>query len=292
MGTKYTSTIISGYNATPPPDDGTKTDVNKIKWSHVKTKVGDPVKTLAESMNTKLVDFADTGPVAISANTVLNSSHHAKTIEASGAIDITLPSASAVGSGFYVWIVNTDGTTKTVKRTGADTIGGVAADVTSTVKGQAGRLQANAAANGYLILTTLLFEQSVRYRSEASGENTTASVFTSTTDLVTVNFGTLVNGDRVLVTAYLECTKGASGTQTTGFIAKASGTASIQTFHNKTNIVQDFYHPSGSLGRASITGYVKVTSDGTLTLKFQGSSDGTGATLILAQLWGTVLYNK
>ena len=50
----YTSQTISGYNSSPPPDDGTKVTANKVTWSGIKSKLGDPVKTLAEAINTEL----------------------------------------------------------------------------------------------------------------------------------------------------------------------------------------------------------------------------------------------
>lgn len=45
----FTAPAIAGYNASPPPDDGSATEANRIKWSTIKTKLDDPVKTLAEA---------------------------------------------------------------------------------------------------------------------------------------------------------------------------------------------------------------------------------------------------
>jgi len=50
----YSSVAISGYNATPPADDGTKVDSNRVQWSKHISKIGDPVKTLAEAINTNI----------------------------------------------------------------------------------------------------------------------------------------------------------------------------------------------------------------------------------------------
>lgn len=52
MANPYTPQSISGYNASPPPDDGTQIGVNQLKWSNHIQKIGDPIKTLAESINT------------------------------------------------------------------------------------------------------------------------------------------------------------------------------------------------------------------------------------------------
>ena len=47
----YTSQSISNYNASPPPDDGTTTSANQLSWAKHKTKLADPIKTLAENVN-------------------------------------------------------------------------------------------------------------------------------------------------------------------------------------------------------------------------------------------------
>lgn len=54
-GSPYTSQTIAGYNATPPPDDGSQTAANKVEWDKHKTKLTDPIKTLAEAVNTQNV---------------------------------------------------------------------------------------------------------------------------------------------------------------------------------------------------------------------------------------------
>lgn len=51
----YTTVTISGYNASPPPDDGSQTAANLVQWSKHKTKIGDPIKTGVEAVNTQLL---------------------------------------------------------------------------------------------------------------------------------------------------------------------------------------------------------------------------------------------
>jgi hypothetical protein len=36
-------TTITGYNASPPSDDGSQTEANKVKWSTITGKIGDPL---------------------------------------------------------------------------------------------------------------------------------------------------------------------------------------------------------------------------------------------------------
>jgi len=54
MANPYTSVTIVGYNASPPPDDGTQSNANKVEWAKHKTKLGDPVKSLAEGIDTNV----------------------------------------------------------------------------------------------------------------------------------------------------------------------------------------------------------------------------------------------
>lgn len=57
----YTTQAISGYNDTPPADDGSVSSANEVTWAKHKTKLGDPIKTLAEAINTQnLAAFAKT----------------------------------------------------------------------------------------------------------------------------------------------------------------------------------------------------------------------------------------
>ena len=47
---KFTTTTISNYNQSPPPDDGSTGDDNLIKWSGIKTKLSDPTKNYIDSI--------------------------------------------------------------------------------------------------------------------------------------------------------------------------------------------------------------------------------------------------
>jgi len=48
----YTEVAVSGYNATPPPDDGSTGSDNQVTWAAIKTKLGDPLNTAIASINT------------------------------------------------------------------------------------------------------------------------------------------------------------------------------------------------------------------------------------------------
>lgn len=50
----YSSVTVSGYNSSPPPDDGSSGSDNQVTWAKIKTKLSDPVKTAVESINTNV----------------------------------------------------------------------------------------------------------------------------------------------------------------------------------------------------------------------------------------------
>ncbi|HEY6019662.1 MAG TPA: hypothetical protein VIY48_07105 [Candidatus Paceibacterota bacterium] len=50
----YTSVTISGYNTNPPPNDGSNTTSNQVKWATIKTKLFDPLNTGLASMDANI----------------------------------------------------------------------------------------------------------------------------------------------------------------------------------------------------------------------------------------------
>src|SRR3990167_3336735 len=153
MGTKYSTNSASGYNATPPADDGTVSEANKTKWSTVKTKLADPVKDLADTINSELVTHFNNGPTAITSNTTLDGTHYNKIIQVSGVgVTLTLTDAATLTAGWYCDIISTDASNNVTlaRATASNTINETSADVT-ILPLQALRLIVNAAANGFLV---------------------------------------------------------------------------------------------------------------------------------------------
>lgn len=54
MSSPYTPIAIAGYNASPPPDDGSEIASNQLSWAKHKTKIGDPLKVAIEAVNTNV----------------------------------------------------------------------------------------------------------------------------------------------------------------------------------------------------------------------------------------------
>ena len=127
MGTKYPTQSISGYNATPPPDDGSQVAANVVEWDKHKTKLGDPLKNLAEGMNTALVEHFDVGPDSKIGNYNAGPGDYNTVLEFNGSsLTATLPTAASVGAGYFVSIKNVNSTSLTVDVSGGGTIDGSA----------------------------------------------------------------------------------------------------------------------------------------------------------------------
>lgn len=158
MGTKYSTNAASGYNATPPADNGEVSEANKIKYSTLKEKLADPVKDLADAINTDLVTHFNIGPVAVTANTTLGASHYNQVVQVNGSlITLTLSDAATLTAGWYCRIINTDsGNTVTIARaTAGDTINGSAANFTLPAL-HAIDVVVTAAATGFLIRSAVI----------------------------------------------------------------------------------------------------------------------------------------
>lgn len=124
MGTKYPTQSISGYNASPPADDGTQVEANKIKWVTHKDKLTDPVKTLAEAIDTALVTYVDRQPTLKSTAYTTALTDHLKIIETTGTTTITLGAVATMGSGYTVTVKNAGVGVVTIEGSGSETIDG------------------------------------------------------------------------------------------------------------------------------------------------------------------------
>ena len=49
----YTTQTIAGFNATAPADDGSTVASNRVEWAKHIDKIGTPLKTLAEGINSQ-----------------------------------------------------------------------------------------------------------------------------------------------------------------------------------------------------------------------------------------------
>lgn len=152
MGTKYTTETISGYNNSPPIDDGTQSDANKVKWATIKDKITDPVKDQVANIDTKLVAMADVGPDAKTTAYTTVAGDHQKTIEVTTAsLTMTLLAIASAPTGYTVTVKNSSGGTIDVDATGSETIDGSATAIT-LADNETLIVQLNQAETGYISL--------------------------------------------------------------------------------------------------------------------------------------------
>lgn len=154
MGAKYTTIAASGYNASPPSDDGAQNAANLVTWAKHKTKLGDPIKTLAEAINTALVSAFDYTVRQITSSDSTVAGDHMRCVEIAStvttAVTVSLGDCATMTSTYRVFIKNSSAISQTIGRvTVGDTIDGAASNLTIPA-GSGVMLQANAAANGYL----------------------------------------------------------------------------------------------------------------------------------------------
>lgn len=156
MGSKYTSVSISGYNSSPPADDGSTASSNQITWSKHKTKLGDPLKTAVEAINSNLSTFANFGSRQVTASDTTVAGDHMKTVEIAStvtvAVTISLGDAATMAAGYIVSLRNSCAINQTVGRaTSGDTIDGAASNVTLP-PGASVTYKVNDGADGYLTI--------------------------------------------------------------------------------------------------------------------------------------------
>ncbi len=150
MSTKYPPQSIVGYNVSPPPDDGTQVAANQLTWVKHKTKLGDPLKTLAEDINTALVAHFDNGPVPVSAPLITDTTHYNQILEVTGTTTISLGDAATMTSGYFLTVANTGVDTVTVDLAfAADTLNGVVGGSVTLLAGDRKTYVVNTVANGY-----------------------------------------------------------------------------------------------------------------------------------------------
>ena len=152
MGSKYSSVSVSGYNASPPADDGSAVEANKVKWSTIKTKLPDPLKTAIESVNSNLVTTLNTSARAISASDSASATDHWKTIQVNTAsVIVTLADAATMAAGYIVNVANqSSGNITVALASSGDTIDGVTNTTQTIYAKEVRRYIVNASERGYI----------------------------------------------------------------------------------------------------------------------------------------------
>lgn len=177
MGSKYTTQASSGYNASPPSDDGSTTEANKVKWSTIKTKLTDTLKTFGESINSALVTALDHSARSVTISDTAVASDNERVIEVkTSSVNITLSDATTMAAGYMVSIANQSTGSITVSlATSTDTIDMVT-NATVTISAKSTLMYiVNAAANGYITKSSY---GNITLRTEVASTSGTSIDFT------------------------------------------------------------------------------------------------------------------
>lgn len=152
MGSKYSSQAASGYNSAAPVDDGTATEANKVKWSTIKTKLSDVLKTFIEAVNSALVTALDQSCRTVSASDSATATDHNRTIQVTtSSVAITLADASTMAAGYIVSVSNqSSGDVSVALATSTDTIDGITNAAPVLAAKETRRYIVNSSATGYL----------------------------------------------------------------------------------------------------------------------------------------------
>ncbi len=153
MGTKYSSQTISGYNATPPADDGTAVEANRTTWAKHKDKLADPIRVLSQAINTALLLQFDESVLdkGVAYTTVV--ADHKRTINVTALATQSLGDAATMAVGYIVFIHNSHTVANTVDlATGADTLNGIANGSLTIDPNSAVAFVVNSGADGYIAI--------------------------------------------------------------------------------------------------------------------------------------------
>lgn len=283
MGTKYPSQSASGYNSSPPSDDGSTTSDNKVTWATHKAKLGDPVKNLADAINTALVTALDVSVVVTSTNLTTDASHHLKPIVCTSAVTISLCDATTAAVGYQVTVVNASSGLVTVTPvTGTDTLNGTAGGSIVLQKNASATFETLASHVGYVALSS--------FEPEEEGSWTPTIVGTSGGPL---SFATQIGryirkGNLVTLWGRVTCNGGsviAGDTSITGvpFAPTSNVLAAIHfSYWSSTTLSANYTHLGGFIANAGTSILMYQNGSGQTTIALPGGTVGSAADWIFS----------
>ncbi len=156
MGTRYSTVLTGGviptFNDSPPPDDGSQTEANRVKWSTVKDKIGSPLHSGTINVDDNLIAHFNEGPKTISTNYTTDADDYNSVLECTGSPDISLLAPATGGKSYRVTINNVGSGTVEVDVSGGGNINGNACHKLGPNQG--GTYFVNDAENAYYLKHT------------------------------------------------------------------------------------------------------------------------------------------
>lgn len=132
-------------------------------------------------------------------------------------------------------------------------------------------------------------------RIEVTASNSTdVTIGVGATTIVTANFGTVINKDRILVASHCYLTKGATSGMTAIYVDKSSGTATIAFHKDRPTLQQRASVLANEDPLFTACGICSITATGTLVLKLTGTSAGSNAVVSASdgQIYGLVMRGE
>lgn len=260
MGAKYQSQSASGYNASPPPDDGSTTTANKITWAGIKTKLADSLLAFANAINSQLNTALDTSQTITSSNYTTLAADNWKTVECTGTITVKIGDSATMGAGYIVKLKNVgSGIVTAAVATSADTLDGTANGTLTIAPGGCVQFKTNSSANG-VYSESLCVGETAFTPTDASGASLTfTSVncqYTKVGHLVTcwfqLSYPVTADGSSAKIGG-LPFTSFA-GIQQHGLLFSSLGPLDVATVANaQLSVIQD---TSGAKTNASLSGSI------------------------------------
>lgn len=128
MSNPYSQPTLSGYNSSPPADDGSEVSANEVTWSKHKDKLGDPLKNFAQAIDSAVLaafgKMMFNSVAAHSTNYTVQTSDQGKLLDCSNTITITLLSATSAGEYFAITVRNASTGVITVDGNASELING------------------------------------------------------------------------------------------------------------------------------------------------------------------------
>ncbi len=129
MTNPYSAPTLTGYDSSPPPDDGSEVESNRLEWAKHKDKHGDPLKSYGEGISAATSAAFDTiflnATVTKSTAYTVTTADRGKLFLVTGTTTLTLPKASDAGNGWAAAVKKTDSANvTTIDGDGSETIDG------------------------------------------------------------------------------------------------------------------------------------------------------------------------
>lgn len=199
MGTKYTSQSVTGYNSSPPADDGSQVGSNQVKWNTVKTKVGDPLNNFASAINTALVTALDMSMSTSAVTYTTTAADHLKPVRITAAATVHLGDAATMAVGYQTAVVNAYSAAITVDlATAGNKLNTVVGGSISLQPGNAIIVAVNQAGDGYDILAHSFFDDTTP-APKIAGATVNYNAEVSLASAATVNIGAAASNN-ILIT--------------------------------------------------------------------------------------------